>query len=73
MLDCLYVSAYKNSSPCTDFHGIFYWGVYKNLLMFQFLLSGRIIDIIEYLYEFLSTYVAIYGQEIALQKSCRSE
>jgi len=22
---CLYVSVYKNSSPCTDFHGIFFF------------------------------------------------
>jgi len=28
MLVCLYeyVSAYKNSSRCTNFHGTFYWG-----------------------------------------------
>jgi len=39
---CLYVSAHKNSSSCTDFYGIFYWGVYKNLLMFQFLFKQNI-------------------------------
>jgi hypothetical protein len=70
MLVCLYVSAHKKSSPYTDFHRNFYWGVYWNLLMFQYNNNWHIT---EDLCEFLSARIALFGQEIVLHKSCRVE
>jgi len=37
MLVGLYVSAYENSSPCTDFHGIFLYRSVLKFIEFQYL------------------------------------
>jgi len=74
ILVCLYVSAYKNSSPCTDFHGVSYLGnLPKFINVLVFVHWNNNCHISEDLYENLSSHLALFGQEIALHKSYRVE
>ena len=67
---CLHI---RTQAPVQIFMEFFTWKFTKIYECSSVCTSGTIIDTADNLYVFLSAHLALFGQEIALHKSCRVE